>query len=119
MPVKKTTTKPITTADYIEFRLPKSPHINKALIITLLLVGLAFFGGYQTAKVTYWEQKEKTIGNALAGDQAVPSPTPSFYEVGNGHLPLMGKSSAKVTIVEFSDLQCLFCRQFWNDTLPS
>jgi len=114
----KETLKESPKEDYIQFKLPKTPPLNKALIITLLLVGIAFFAGYQTAKVSYWEQKEKTLAGLTGQQAAVPSPTPSFYKVGNGHLPVMGKSNAKVTIVEFSDLQCLFCRQFWKDTLP-
>ena len=82
-------------------------------------IGLAFFAGYQTAKVTYWETKEKTLSTSLTNNQgAKPTPTPQFYKVSNGHLPVLGKSSAKVTIIEFSDLQCLFCRRFWKDTLP-
>jgi len=72
----------------------------------------------QTAKVTYWEQKEKTLAADPGAQVAAPTPTPAFYQVGNGHLPILGKSNAKVTIVEFSDLQCLFCRKFWKDTLP-
>ncbi len=122
MAVRKTTPKETPRRDYIEFKIPRIPRLSATYLLTLLLlglVGLAFFAGYQTAKLTYWEQKEKTLGANLSGAQgAVPTPTPSFYKVGNGHLPIMGKSNAKVTIVEFSDLQCLFCRQFWKDTLP-
>lgn len=32
--------------------------------------------------------------------------------------PVMGNKNAKVTIVEFSDYQCPFCRSFWQDSLP-
>jgi len=107
------------TNDYIELKLPKVSRSNRVVLLVLVLIGLAFFAGFQTAKVTYWEQKEKTLSSALTAGQPVqPSPTPAFYKVGNGHLPVMGKANAKVTIIEFSDLQCLFCRRFWQDTLP-
>ena len=33
--------------------------------------------------------------------------------------PVLGNKNAKVTIIEFSDYQCPFCRKFWVETLPS
>jgi protein-disulfide isomerase len=32
--------------------------------------------------------------------------------------PLLGSASAPITIVEFSDFRCSFCKKFWADTLP-
>lgn len=32
--------------------------------------------------------------------------------------PFMGSADAPITMIEFSDYQCPFCRSFFNDTLP-
>lgn len=129
MPRKKVITVPSDTSkktavskktDYIELKIPKFSKTSPLgfPLLVLGLLALSFFAGFQTAKVTYWEQKEKTLvaGTTTAGTN--PTPTPAVYDVEEGHLPILGNKDAKVTIVEFSDLQCLFCRRFWKDTLP-
>ena len=42
----------------------------------------------------------------------------SSNEVSVGSGPSLGSASAPITIIEFSDFQCSFCRKFWAETLP-
>lgn len=47
------------------------------------------------------------------------SPTTSTkVTMNNGHLPPLGDKNAKITIVEFADLECPFCKRFFTDTFP-
>ena len=54
-------------------------------------------------------------------DQELSGTTPSSSSrttIDIGRLPQLGDKNAKVTIVEFSDLECPFCRRFFLDTFP-
>ena len=46
------------------------------------------------------------------------SQSKSANEVSLGSGPTLGSASAPVTIIEFSDFQCGFCKRFWAETLP-
>lgn len=53
------------------------------------------------------------IDKAIAGTQ-----TGTKVDVAIGHLPAYGQESAAVTMIEFSDFQCPFCKSFFQQTFP-
>jgi protein-disulfide isomerase len=85
----------------------------------LLLIVFAYLLGALTTKLQY--------GAGTATDKNQPIPTQAaqqpqgpaaHVEVANGHFPVLGQDSAKITIVEFADPRCPFCKQFFTDVFP-
>lgn len=92
------------------------------LMVVVMIVGSFFLGSLYT-KVQYLEKNGGVLGAAAPADPnaagAQPQATPAQkVDVGVGHFPMMGKSDAKVTIVEFADFRCPFCQQFFLNTEP-
>ncbi len=67
------------------------------------------------------------IGKPVAAPAAAPAPATqpnqpapgAKVDVTLGHLPIKGKTLAKVTVVEFADFQCPFCERFFKDAEPN
>ncbi|MBI2062667.1 MAG: DsbA family protein [Candidatus Yanofskybacteria bacterium] len=87
-----------TKLNYTQFILP-----GAILLAALIISGTLFYtrGGMGTAQ----------IGDSGTKTERVD------VKIGSGD-HVLGNKDAKVTIVEFSDFQCPFCRSFWSGTLP-
>lgn len=107
---------------YWELRVPRlnlqNAGTNAYLVFALVI--FAFFLGMLTNKVMYLEQQVKNpqanVAAAAGDGQPTLAPPPQIVDVDAGKLPLLGDKDAKVTIVEFSDLQCPFCKSYVDET---
>ncbi len=120
MPAKSPTKK---SSDYVELRVPKIniKNLKNKNFLTLLIIIMTFALGMLTMRVITLEEKVKqasTMENLQAQETAEAAPPPQFVEIDEGQLPIQGDKNASVTIVEFSDFECPFCKAFFDDAYP-
>ncbi len=100
-----------------EFILPIAILLGAALI-----AGSILYSAKQLSDGSLLSVKNSAGANTL---NTIPTPTQAAVpDSGSAKVSVdndmfMGSENAPITIVEFSDYQCPFCRKFWSDTLPS
>ncbi len=92
--------------------------INIVYLLGFLLIIASFLIGVLITKVSYLEKgSNATLTEDLTG-QTQPQQPSGPVDVSRGHLPILGDENAKVTVVEFSDFQCPFCKALFDESLP-
>lgn len=121
------TEKKKTQDDYIEIKLPKFSFKNGITnpFLVILLVIFSYLLGMMTTKIQYLEtaSNNKTAQAIPQAQAAVPPQqqavkAPIKVDVDPGNFPTRGNQEAKVTIVEFGDFRCPFCKRSFDQVEP-
>ncbi len=98
------------------------------MLLTVGLMVASFLIGSLWTKVQYLEKggtltKGVTTASAQgaiqqAPPQVAPTEDTSPKKVSVDDDPVMGDKNAKITMIEFLDYECPFCKRFFDDSLP-
>lgn len=99
----------------------KAKNLNPVLVI--LLVVAAYFVGSLSTEVKYLKKESgqpvlgANEGNSLSAPQA-PEDNSAPVKVSVDDDPVLGNKNAPVTLIEFSDYECPFCKKYFTETYP-
>lgn len=96
------------------------PSANKTqLLLTVLLIVASFLIGSLWTKVQYLEKGEtltKGSGQQAAAPQQDPPEDTTPKKVSVDDDPVLGDKNAKVTLIDFTDYECPFCKRYFDET---
>lgn len=108
-----------TAPDAEEFVTFKRSHFYSVLVVLAFAVGLLLgfvVWGRDANVATVAAEPAAQPSGAVAEAPITPEPQYTRYEIPTEGYPSLGPVDAPITIVEFSDFQCPFCRRFHDET---
>lgn len=89
----------------------RQPGRSPLFLILLLIIG--FSVGLGSGYAIWGLPSAQAQPGAVAA-----TPTVVRFEIPIGNAPIWGPANAPITIIEFSDYECAFCRKWQNETWP-